>query len=219
MNIQQVFSDYIGSIKNRAYKFLNIVVDGKPAFENIYLQDSGGSVIIIYGDNASGKSLFSGVLAQILNDKNFSRREIAMKNRASDKFGRMLIFGNESDRSTGVSSIRVIGNGFRTILGENNSALFLDEPDIGLAPRFQPALGQYIAENANKMTTHGLVLISHSSELIASFLSHYDGSVSYIGVKTDLDYSAWVRSQKNATVDELLALKTKEQNVWRELYE
>lgn len=207
------FNNIFDSIEKRKSVLFNSKIDDHYIFDNIYIENNNSKVTIIYGDNVSGKSLFAWLFEIYCVGKSSEKydripvRAAAMRNRTMSGIQRAIIFGDESDQSTGCTSLNVVIKCIQSTLTGETGVAILDEPDIGLSERYSGALGHYIANCANDFKEHGLVLISHSKTLIKSFLQHYNQPVSYLGVDTSLNYNDWCNTQSVATIEELLQLK------------
>ncbi len=204
--ISSVNSDFFSAIKSRSYRFFDAKVDDSCAFGDIHVDDQSSNICIIYGDNASGKSLFSSILSMSLKtDLGASVRNSGMCNRTSGGIQAAMIFGDESEQSTGATSVSVVQKCLSSTQKETKVAIaVLDEPDFGLSPRYAKALGRYIAQQMKGMPERGLILVSHSEPLISAFLEEYANPVSYLGIGTSQAYREWVNSRDEASIDELL---------------
>jgi ABC-type molybdenum transport system ATPase subunit/photorepair protein PhrA len=209
MSIKKEFSTILSAIKDREYRIFDAVIEDKPVFDELFVDDNESNVIIIYGDNASGKSLFASIIETILRQDNMPVRSASMKNRTSSGIQKILIFGDEASQSTGQTSFRVANLCLKSTVEHSGAVAILDEPDVGLSDRFQSAFGEHIAQTIQGTENTGLVIISHSAALIDSFLTHFGNPVSFLGICTNKNYRDWVDSQEAASVDELLALTEK----------
>lgn len=213
------FSKFLKRLDEKEFNIFNAVFeDNKFVFEKMFIEDNCSKVIIVYGDNASGKSLFASILQVILRKNNVHVRNACMSNRTASGMQRAMIFGDESDQSTGDTSVNVARKCLESTLSDSNGVAMLDEPDIGLSNRYQHAFGKYIAEKAKSFNDHGLVLVSHNEILINSFLVNYESNVSFIGVNTDLNYFEWLKNQSPASVEELLGLHDYAMDKWRAIH-
>ena len=151
---------------------------------------------------------FANVIEFALRDNKVEVRSSSMSNRTRGGIERAMIFGDESTASTGATSIKTAKKSLSaTALAEKAAVSILDEPDIGLSPYYSRALGKHIAEEFNAMTDKkGLILISHSKELINNFLAYVEKDVVTIGVNTNKSLSDWFNNTDIASIDELLDL-------------
>ena len=209
--VATVFSRVLSAIKDQDSILYDAEMNGEMVFKDTFVQDNKSKVIIIYGDNASGKSLFAQLFeASLRSPKDKSKkipvRAAAMRNRTMSGMEKAIIFGDENDQSTGETSVSVAEKCLRCTYNEPCAVAILDEPDVGLADRFQDAFGMHIASEAKKFKDHGLILISHSRLLINAFLKYYEQPVSLLGICTTLNYEEWAADRPNATLEELLNL-------------
>lgn len=221
MQLIKNFENIFKALEERNFNVLDAeFADGTKVFKDIYTEYNGGKVVIMYGDNASGKSLFSQIFEVTFRGKKAEKkmpvRAACMRNRTASGMEKAMIFGDEGEQSTGATSVSVAQKCINTTLNEKDGALaILDEPDVGLSDRFQAAFGQWIAQEASKFDTQGLLIISHSKILISSFLEHYKEPVNYVGVCTVQNYSQWASNQTPASIKELLNLSEYGYRKWR----
>jgi energy-coupling factor transporter ATP-binding protein EcfA2 len=182
------------------------------------------NVLYLFGDNASGKSLISTLLTGIVKEEKFHVRAVSMSNRIRPSMGRAFVFGDETRQSTGESSIRGIKSAFDNSAQEETPTLIiLDEPDLGLSPKYARALGRYIAQKSTEVKAAGIyvLVISHNPFLISSMREALCESLSYVGLNTALSLDQWLESDEEKTIDELLALsdiaKAKETSIDKEI--
>lgn len=201
----------LNNIEDRHYALLNIEKDNVLIFPKISVHKADSNIIIIYGENASGKSLFSSLIEQSARIEKIGCRNACMRNRTSSGIERAFIFGDEGSQSTGATSLSVAGKCLLNTLKDDKQALaILDEPDVGLSDYYTPTLGKYIADQMIDAQDHiGLVLVSHSKLLMKSFLATYNKPVSTIGINTDLSLNDWINKNDEATIEELLSLNDK----------
>jgi ABC-type Mn2+/Zn2+ transport system ATPase subunit len=202
-------------LSNYGFKLLKATVDDLPVFDKITLNYSGDSepkLVVVYGDNASGKSLLVKLLEQQLQDAEWVIRATSMKNRTSAGVSRAFIYGSDGDQSTGATSVKAAQ---RCLLALKNEAepcalSVLDEPDIGLSPRYAKAMGAYIAQQVNALSDGKcVVLVSHSRDLVQSAFDSLGVSCATLGINTSLSLLPWLENQESATIDELLGLEKK----------
>lgn len=204
-------NEMLNKIEDRHYAVLNLEKDNQLIFDKLSIHKADSNVVIIYGENASGKSLFSSIIEQCARSEKIGCRNACMRNRTSSGIEKAFIFGDEGSQSTGATSLSVAVKCLSNTLKEDKDSLaILDEPDVGLSDYYTPALGKYIAEQMVIAPEHvGLVLVSHSKLLMKSFLDTYNKPVSTIGINTELSLNDWISKNEIATLDELLSLDNK----------
>lgn len=169
--------------------------------------------LVVFGDNADGKSLFLMVLRAFistrkkLGDEAF---ELSMKQRTSQGMGK-LIYGDEHYASTGANSVSTLINAFRNCRGRENPVwLMLDEPDIGLSDKFASAQGTYIAQQVNDMpkNVRGVVVVSHSRPLLRNLVASLDEAPHDVAMGSDRTLAQFLDPafQDTASVEDLLLL-------------
>lgn len=166
------------------------------------------NTLIVYGDNASGKSLVCNLIESKVR-QHHEVRSMSVKNRTSKSIGRAFIFGDEGQQSTGETSVRVIQKAFSSAAKDNEpSMIILDEPDLGLSSKYARAMGRYIGQQANALREIGtyIVIVSHNTALLKAFCDEVDNPTSYFGLNTTDTLSQWVDSDEEKSIHDLLAL-------------
>lgn len=214
----------------------NFIETLKETFENAKLFDNDNGdaiipinfnvkndskIILVAGMNASGKSVISKMVEMLASDAKVEKRSCSMRNRTSGMFGQRMIFGDESDSSTGQNSVNSVILGFKSTVESKGAVLILDEPDIGLSDEYSSALGEYIAKQVNEHNGNiGLVfVVSHSKCLFNNILETLDVPCStvYVG-NANVSFDEWLNSQtKKATIEDLLNLKAKSRETWKRI--
>lgn len=131
-------------------------------------------LLVITGENAGGKSLFSQFLLRTVlkSDADWKSVEVmdgGMHRRTRSGIERALMYGDESDDSTGNISLKFVLTGIRTCRMRTTShILSLDEPDIGLSEGYCMGLGELLKAFAADLPelTRGLVVVTHSREIV-----------------------------------------------------
>jgi energy-coupling factor transporter ATP-binding protein EcfA2 len=217
------FHKLMSRFEQKKFNFMGAEKNGKEFFKDIVVEQHDNNILIIFGENASGKSLFSNVVEQSAREEKIEIRNACMRNRTSGGISRAFVFGDESCQSTGETSFNVARKALESTLKANKAAIaILDEPDVGLSDYYAPAMGKYIAESYLKMNENqGIVLVSHSRLLIKSFLTTLNSPVNTIGINIKSDLDTWIKDKSEASVEELLNLssyaKDKEMAIYREI--
>lgn len=209
--IYSIYKDFLSNVDDKTYRIFDAEYeDGTEIFENFKVNiQSKSNVLIIYGDNCSGKSLFANILEAIAKDQKTVFRSASMKNRTKSGIEKALILGDESRQSTGETSVSFAEKSLVNTLRETGLALsVLDEPDLGLSDYYSAPFGKFIADYSNQFTEkQGLLLISHSKKLMKSFLKHNEQSISTLGINTELSLDEWLENNDEGTVEELKNLR------------
>lgn len=185
--------------------------------------DDSANALIVFGDNASGKSLICSLIEAVVSEKSPTRR-VCIKNRVTASPSRAFIFGDESTQSTGETSVRVIQKALAGAKQDDEpSLIILDEPDFGLSAKYSRALGRYLAQHIAELCARGsyLVIVSHSTPLLEAFNNELEGKVSFFGINTHQSLDVWLADDTEKSLDELLGLtrlaRLKESAISREM--
>ena len=174
------------------------------------LHEPGDSrLLVVTGENASGKSFFARVFEAYSRKDNIECMRVGMEKRTTSGIVKVLMFGDESNESTGLITLRTLQSGVQTCRGrEHEHFLVLDEPDIGLSEGYQLAAGEFIARFVSDMPdlTQGAVVITHSRRILRQLLPLKPHHVRCGDTRTLL--SVVEEEPKAKTIEDLLALPT-----------
>jgi ABC-type uncharacterized transport system ATPase subunit len=186
-----------------------------------HLQPGPGNVAMIVGPNASGKSVLFQVLAMLARQEKIVPVTVSIRERTgagtSDIAGmrRMFMFGDESEQSTGATSLKTVSKAFDSIQAYaeegRRALLLLDEPEQGLSEDYAAAMGTWLGSKANALTHPnllGLVVVSHSRSLMRSLREALPVAPSFVSMEVPTTLEQWLEPPTPKTVDELLALPT-----------
>lgn len=176
-------------------------------------------VLLITGENASGKSVFFQVMAaRAKRDAGMLGIQISIRERTGagtyegSGFRRAVMFGDESEQSTGATSVAVVkagfGNSYQYAKDGKSNMLMLDEPELGLSAGYAKAMGAYLGQQAGRMHKNagGLVVVTHSRDLVRGLLG-VGISPSFANLDpTFQSLQEWLGCDENRTVDDLLSL-------------
>lgn len=146
--------------------------DVKPPISALFSASTSQSpsrVLAVTGPNAGGKSLFRRVLAQLCRLEGIECMDPSMELRVQSGFGRLMVFGSESDESTGANSAASVLAGIRTCRGRTKRhVIIFDEPDIGLSEGYAAGMGRTLQRFGRELPEHtvGMVIITHSRPLL-----------------------------------------------------
>lgn len=178
------------------------------------------NLILMSGENASGKSIISRSLAHFASDHEIFYREVSMGDRNGKTgymrqvrdFGR---YGDEDQESTGYLTIKRIIKDRDFMLSTDKDFIFtIDEAELGLSEEYHAALGQLIAEAHIAFAATGrckmFLVCSHSKTLLSSLTRHLD----YLPASLHLSMKAgsqthyeWLRAPiRHRSIDELITL-------------
>lgn len=169
-------TDSIGSffqdILKLSYFQLDPAYDNTPAIE-ANLDEGQGKLILITGDNASGKSFVRRLVTLALRKMDMECMHVSQEGRATGGIQRAFIYGAEDWESTGYISVGTMRKGIKTSRNrENRHAFFFDEPDIGLSDNYAAGLGvqllDFLTDSPEKL--YMICLVSHRKALIEQLL-------------------------------------------------
>ncbi|CAH7393938.1 conserved hypothetical protein [Vibrio chagasii] len=178
----------------------------------------GCKAVVIYGDNCSGKSFIAKFLDSVMRQTHkVAVRSASVGNRVGGGVENVMIYGNEKEESTGVTSFKVMNLGLKSTSETRGSAMMiLDEPTLGMSPRYSRATGTYVATKFNDMDDDKfIVVISHEVEFIKSFIKTCSKPVCGLGVETELNLDDWLNSDIEAPIEELESLSDTANDKWR----
>lgn len=187
-------------------------------------------VVVIAGENASGKSLFLRVMcakAAAMATKKILPITVSIRERTGggtyemSRMRQTFMFGDEIENSTGANSVRVVVAAFRNLDKEGrNTLLALDEPELGLSDGYARALGTYIGEQARTVpeACSGVIVVTHSRSLVEGLIRGLGEHPTFaqLGVET-ADLDAWLTEHEVRSTADLLALPDVGLDRWRTL--
>lgn len=148
----------------------------------VFHRPGEGSLIVVVGENASGKSFFRRLVKAVCSmcQPRIECIDISMEGRGREYGGfRGFIYGSEEWDSTGVNSTHTVITGIRTCRSrETPHTIFWDEPDLGLSENGAAGMGMAIAaymRSPNPLTLAACV-VTHSKPLareLAALNPHY----------------------------------------------
>jgi hypothetical protein len=172
-------------------------------------------LLVIVGENASGKSLFFRILCGKAREQKVTPVSISIRERtgagSSDMSGlrRVMMFGDEIDQSTGAASIQVVQSGFRNLNHPQGSILALDEPELGLSDGYAKVFGQYIGQQTRKTpkVCAGVVVVTHSRSLVSGLVQGLGAEPSFVVCGPHpRSLQDWLATPEIQTIESLLAL-------------
>lgn len=153
---------------NEALRSHPALTGDDPVIPHHLSEHEDARVVMVAGDNASGKSFVTKQLNKIAQCAGFEVCCSSMRQRTGDRMFSSMVYGDERRMSTGQCSVRATIKAFdHARETENPCVIILDEPDIGLSPELAMAMGQLLAEEVEAATDKLalLVVISHSRDL------------------------------------------------------
>jgi len=126
------------------------------------------NVMVVVGDNASGKSLLRRLFQAFLHDEegNPEVMHLSQQGRANPGFGRCFIYGSEDDEATSVISARTLIKGMQTSRGrEKPHFMVYDEPEIGMSEESALGASLWIKEQLTEdwpKHLNGFIVCTHN---------------------------------------------------------
>lgn len=190
-------------------------------FGNMSIKFNDSNLTVMYGENASGKSFISNVLQQYCRaqkDTHISVRALSVANRTRSSIEKSMIFGDESEQSTGETSYSVTKlclDSFKK--DESKSIVILDEPDIGLSRKYSKAFAKYIVDIVNETDPNekSIVIVSHNIDFIKVIIEYYGKPINHIGVNTEMSLIEWMNDDTEYSIEDLNILKKIGISKWR----
>ncbi len=171
-----------------------------------------GRLVVVLGENATGKSLFRRVIAAICSQACKPKVEcihVSMEGRAGPDYSggvRSFIYGSEEWNATGVNTGHLVTTGISTSLGrENPHVLFWDEPDTGLSDDYAADAGHRIAQHVLSGPKHlkAAFVVTHRRALVGELLIAEPHAL-FFGEKQWANIASWlVRPVKRKNLEEL----------------
>lgn len=224
---RKIMSKFLEDLREGTYVIAEIEhIDPKTeqsvlTFEKMNIVNNDSALTFIYGENASGKSFIARCFEMVARaaTPKLSCRSVSVANRTSSGVEKAMIFGNESEQSTGETSVSVMQLAFRSIAKEEgkDGVVILDEPDLGLSPKFSRSLGRYVAEFILQQEDKGkgFIIISHNDTFIESVIKHYNKPYNRVGIDTELSLEEWLEDDSELSIEDLEGLKDISIAKWR----
>lgn len=145
-------------------------------------------VVLVSGENGSGKSYIRKIVNHICDKNNLPFLGLSMQARQLSSVGRVMLYGDESCQATGLNSVRAVLhtlNVSRSLRHRHlDHVVFLDEPDCGLSDNAALGLGRHLYYwlKRLKFAVRAVFIVTHRKELgkrIALLKPHHlrlDGS-------------------------------------------
>lgn len=197
-----------------------ILADEESPFRAAFIEGDA-RILLITGENASGKSLAFRLMAQLAQDNGIEPLTLSIRERTGDgtfemaRMRRAMIYGQETTSSTGAVSARVVESGFHNLIKRPIPAILgLDEPEIGLSDGYAEALGEYIGAQAQGIEGNacGVMVVTHSRRLAEGLIRGLNATPSMIALLPNADAACpsvadWIASRETRSVEDLLNLR------------
>lgn len=179
------------------------------------LHNADPRILLIVGENASGKSLAFRLIAQMLGTEGATAITISIRERTGSGPGEMnhmrraFMFGDEHDQSTGANSASVVEKGFSNTDRDKPNALALDEPEMGLSDGYARALGEMIGSRSRTLHANccGVIVVTHSRRLAQGLITGLGAEPTVLNLApTPISASDWTATDEIRSVEDLKAL-------------
>lgn len=127
------------------------------------------SLLVITGENASGKSIFRRALTQAARAEGLEVMHLSPEGKAKGGLIGAMVYGTEEYQSTGSNSARTLLKAMQTARArDSRHILIFDEPDAGLSDEYAAGAGIELAEFCRCLPelTILVAVISHRRALI-----------------------------------------------------
>lgn len=180
--------------------------------------DGDRRVLIITGENASGKSFLFRVLSSEFHHLKILPVTLSIRERTGggtfemSRMRQTFIYGEESQQSTGATSARVVKAGFHNAGRESPGVLMLDEPEMGLSDGYARALGELIGQTARlpkadggmRDACHGVIVVTHNRALVNGLIEGLRATPCYINMSPEpQDLSGWLGRPEHRSIADL----------------
>ena len=169
-------------------------IDGKPALIPVHWKKGASPLVLVLGENASGKSFFRKVVITYAEEfLDYECIDLAMDSRTGPGFGN-LKYMPEKQFSTGYNSISAFHGSISTSDARDNfHVLFWDEPDIGLSDSVSAGMGVEIHDFIlNKPESKGLAFLTTHSRAMVEQLVDLNPHYIYLGENPPETLKDWL---------------------------
>lgn len=180
-------------------------------------------VLLITGENASGKSYLAHLLARLMYNSDYKTDPMvsSMRSRTREGISRAMVFGSEEDDSTGNISAKTIKKAINNAKGRieeyGSSLIILDEPELGLSDSYKKACGELIGEGINQIINDDeiknkniiVIITTHSKDLVSGLISELKDKPTFVSINKDLDLTQWLEEKIIYSKDDLIKLSDK----------
>ena len=199
--------------------------DGESPF-HAAVSGRAAKLVVVTGENATGKSLFVRVAAAILQQEDVLPVSVSIRERTgagSHEMGGLrqaMMFGDEMEQSTGATSVSVAQRAFGNLDRPQGSLLIVDEPELGLSEAYARALGEYIGGEIGTVPKKciGVMVVTHSRPLVRGLVDGFGKVPTHVAVSAEHPAQAglkqWLDEVEHHSIDELLALRDVGHDRW-----
>lgn len=192
------------------------------------LAEGHPKVLLVAGENCSGKSFFVECLRswgrahhKVQTIQVSIRERVGGGTYEMAGMRRAMMFGDETDKSTGATSAGVVERAFGNVDSRSeegiSALLVLDEPELGMSEGFAAAMGTYIARKVANLpdVAAGVAVVTHSRALGKALAAELGVLPTFVKLGRPQDFRTWVDTPEEHSVEELLGLQAKSTQTWR----
>jgi energy-coupling factor transporter ATP-binding protein EcfA2 len=134
-----------------------------------------GRVLVITGENASGKSFFRRLYAHFISklthgDESIEVMTLSMEARSEGGIRRVFLYGgSEEDEATGALTLKNLRSGWATSRDRDTPHIIIwDEPELGLSEESQISAARFIQQQCNDWPKNllGVIFMTHSRIIV-----------------------------------------------------
>lgn len=179
------------------------------------LAEGDPRLLVIVGENASGKSLAFRIIARLAEEHGVDPITISIRERVGSGNGGMenmrkrMIFGDEGRRSTGATSAAVVERAFDNLDHPMRRMLGLDEPELGLSDGYAEALGEYVGRRSIDQgpKSCGVMVVTHSRRFCRGLLRGFGTTPAFLSMTAATPtIQSWLDHEEIRSVEEILGL-------------
>lgn len=192
------------------------------------LAKGAAKLVVVTGENASGKSLFVRVAGAAL-QRYVGGTPVSISIRERTGAGhsevgglrRVMMFGDEQEQSTGATSTTTVATAFNNLDRPKGSILILDEPELGLSDGYTRAMGEYIGRQTLDIPSKckGVFVVTHSRALVRGLIDGYGKTPTHALITAEqpgqAGIAAWMDISEQRSVEDLLALRDVGHDRWK----
>lgn len=160
---------------------------------NCSLEEGAGRLVIVTGENASGKSVFRRALTTHSRRQGVKVMSFSPEQKAQGGIVGAFVYGTEEYQSTGSNSVRLILNAIKTSRNHDEDHIVIfDEPESGLSDDYAAGVGNELSEYASNLPPRVslVAVISHSRPLLTPLST---AKPTHVSLGHHLSLSDWLK--------------------------
>lgn len=177
------------------------------------------SLVVVTGENASGKSLFVRIAAEFVRKEGILPVSVSVRERTGTTGGemsglaRVMMFGDEREQSTGATSVSAVRAALNNLERPKGSLLICDEPEMGLSEGYARALGVLLGQGAKSLPARcrGVLVATHSRPLVRGIIEGLGRAPTHVACSCTgspwVGLEHWLEEDEHRSVEDLEALQ------------